>query len=205
MPKIEYVFLDFDGTLVNSLPVLYNIYDEFLKIFGFRGDKDEFNKLNGPSIEENVAYLKNKYSIPFSKEYLLQKYNEKIDEIYSEKISPFSESETALKYLKDKNYKLALVSSSKKRYVLNIINKQDWGKYFSFLISGDDLIRAKPNPDIYELACKKIDVDKLKILVVEDSYNGFLSATTAGLRCVLVGEKGILLNEVKLFLEDATK
>ena len=63
MNKIDWLFLDFDGTLVDNLDLMYKIYINFLKRFGKEGNKDEFDKLNGPNLNEIVDYLEKKYNL----------------------------------------------------------------------------------------------------------------------------------------------
>lgn len=50
---------------------------------------------------------------------------------------------------------------------------------------GDIVPRKKPAPDVYLLAVEQLGLDKADTLVVEDSRNGLLAATAAGLRCVV--------------------
>ena len=53
------------------------------------------------------------------------------------------------------------------------------------LFCGDIVPAKKPAPDIYLLAVAKLGLDKSDTLVVEDSRNGLLAATAAGLSCVV--------------------
>ncbi len=53
------------------------------------------------------------------------------------------------------------------------------------IFAGDVVAAKKPDPEIYELAVERLRVRKDEALVIEDSRNGLLSATTAGLRCVV--------------------
>jgi len=55
--------------------------------------------------------------------------------------------------------------------------------YFSFFVYGDDVVIAKPNPEIYKICIKRSGFQKNEILVIEDSKNGFDSAKNAGLSC----------------------
>jgi HAD superfamily hydrolase (TIGR01509 family) len=50
---------------------------------------------------------------------------------------------------------------------------------------GDVVPAKKPAPDVYLLAVEKLGLDKADTLVVEDSRNGLLAATAAGLRCLV--------------------
>jgi len=53
------------------------------------------------------------------------------------------------------------------------------------VLAGDVVRRKKPAPDIYELAVARLGADQRTTLVIEDSRNGLLAATGAGLPCVV--------------------
>jgi HAD superfamily hydrolase (TIGR01509 family) len=50
---------------------------------------------------------------------------------------------------------------------------------------GDIVPAKKPAPDVYLLAVDRLGLDKADTLVVEDSRNGLLAATAAGLPCIV--------------------
>ena len=53
------------------------------------------------------------------------------------------------------------------------------------VFAGDVVPAKKPDPAIYELAVRTLGLDKDDTLVVEDSRNGLLAATGAGLACLV--------------------
>jgi HAD superfamily hydrolase (TIGR01509 family) len=53
------------------------------------------------------------------------------------------------------------------------------------VFAGDVVPRKKPAPDIYLLALEELGLERDDTLVIEDSRNGLLAATAAGLRCVV--------------------
>jgi HAD superfamily hydrolase (TIGR01509 family) len=53
------------------------------------------------------------------------------------------------------------------------------------LFAGDVVPAKKPNPAIYRLAAERLGLDPSGTLVVEDSRNGLLAATGAGLPCLV--------------------
>ena len=63
--KLKAVLIDMDGTLLNSMDVLYKVYRDFLHEYGHRGTKAEFKQLTGPSINEVISMIK-KYGIEAS-------------------------------------------------------------------------------------------------------------------------------------------
>ena len=46
--------------IIDSTNELYEIYKTFLKEFKFKGTKNEFNRLNGPKLEDIISILKKK-------------------------------------------------------------------------------------------------------------------------------------------------
>ncbi len=62
------VLFDFDGTLIDSISILFDVYSKFLSKYGFEGTLKEFNELNGPSLKEIITILKIKYSIKINED-----------------------------------------------------------------------------------------------------------------------------------------
>lgn len=188
MNKIKWIFFDLDGTLVDNLPSLYSAYINFLKDYGIKGNKKEFERLNGPSLNEIVSILKNKYKIDESNKKLFVNYMKKIQLAYK-KTRPKKQSRQVLETLNKKGYKLALVTSSSRKLVSVLLKQYKWKKFFKRYVFGNEVMRSKPHPDIYRLCLKKTKATIKHTLVVEDSKNGFKSATGAGLNCILLNNK----------------
>jgi len=189
--KIEWVFFDFDGVIANSTEIMYKVYMEFLKKYGFHGDKNEFEKLNGPTLSQIVVYLKNKYKIHKSEEILLQEYQKKVEFVIMKKIKPMKGITKLLDFLKNQDYKLALVTSSSKKIVKPFLEKNNLTNYFDVLTYGDKVKESKPDPEIYNLCLNHIHVHKKMVLVLEDSENGCISASRAGLKYLKIKDKSI--------------
>jgi|APSaa5957512535_1039671.scaffolds.fasta_scaffold08235_4 HAD superfamily hydrolase (TIGR01509 family) len=180
---VKWVFFDLDGTLVDSINIMYDVYMNFLKFFQKIGTREEFEKLNGPSLNEIVYYLKTEYELNWNVSDLSKKYQTMIHESYVV-VKPFKNSTIVLENLYEKQYKLALVSSTGRQIVQKILNDFNWSKYFSIIITGDDIKISKPSPEIYHLCISKSKTNKKNILAIEDSKNGYDSATKAGLKCI---------------------
>lgn len=188
MNKYDWVFFDFDGTLVDSFSILYDVYDEFLNDFGKSGSKKEFESINGPNIQEIVTQLKKSHDLSSSENELLKKYTQKIEYAYQDKIKPFDDRTSLLNHLKKNGFKMAIVTSAGKKIIEKFIAKHNWNSFFDILITGDEVIYSKPQPEIYLKCLEKTNADKNRVLVLEDSQNGYHSATKAGLNCLLISK-----------------
>jgi len=174
------VFVDFDGTLINSIDSLYKSYCQFLGLYLIEGNKDEFNALNGPSTLEIVEILRAKHRLSQQVTDCYSKYIEIIKTNYNNS-EAFSDSEIFLSSLHLQGKKLVLVTSSRAENCLPLIEKFKWKKYFSDLVWGEDVKHSKPSPDIYLEAYRRMGVQKNNIIVIEDSLNGVRAAHAAGL------------------------
>jgi len=172
---------DMDGVIVNTLDALYSLYLDFLKEVGIKGNKKEFNLLNGPKIEQIILYLKQKYKLKLGKEELLKRYKEKIDKIYPT-TELISEVNDTLELLKKNNLKIALVSSAKRKNIELVLKRFNLMKYFDFVVSGDDVNEAKPSPTIYNLVKNRFK--NHEYYVIEDSQYGIDSAISANMKVI---------------------
>ncbi len=177
--KFNWIFFDLDGTLADSLPATYKAHLNFLTQFGIIDNKKGFEEVNGPSLPEIINILKTKYKLVGDKKYLLDLYRGAIIDAYR-KIKPFNGVEAILKELKNRDYKLALVTSADQEIAMKFIKNQKLNKYFQNYVFGNEVRKAKPDPEIYNLAMKRISASPDSVVVIEDSYNGIKSAKATG-------------------------
>jgi len=88
----------------------------------------------------------------------------------------------------DAGWKMAVASTSAEPSVRAILEQAvgaDRAARFDLVLAGDVVPKKKPAPDIYLLALERLGVTPAETLVIEDSRNGLLAATGAGLRCVM--------------------
>ncbi|MFQ6117045.1 MAG: HAD-IA family hydrolase [Candidatus Bipolaricaulia bacterium] len=79
--------------------------------------------------------------------------------------------------------KIGLASGSPLELIELVLQRYDLERYFSAVISGDEIHEGKPNPTIYLLAAQELKVKPARCLVVEDAPNGVKAAKAAGMRC----------------------
>jgi len=82
--------------------------------------------------------------------------------------------------------KIALASSSYRDAVDGVLTGLDIARYFDAVVSGLDVPRVKPAPDIFLKAADLLDVRPSECLVLEDAEKGVVAAYHAGMRCIAV-------------------
>ena len=91
-----------------------------------------------------------------------------------------------LEHARSRGLSLAIASSSPHSWVEDHLNRIELIDYFDELVTRDRVERAKPHPDLYELALRVLGVERGEAVALEDSPNGVAAAKAAGVYCVAV-------------------
>jgi HAD superfamily hydrolase (TIGR01509 family) len=82
--------------------------------------------------------------------------------------------------------RMAIVTSSRPEHFALVHERTGIREHFELVLTGADYTRSKPDPQPYLLAAERLRVDPADCLVVEDTERGLMSATRAGMRCVVI-------------------
>jgi HAD superfamily hydrolase (TIGR01509 family) len=80
--------------------------------------------------------------------------------------------------------RLGLASNSPRMLVDTALATAGLVGAFDAIVTSDDVEHAKPEPDLYLLACKRLSVEPGAALALEDSPSGIAAAKAAGLTCI---------------------
>jgi len=83
-------------------------------------------------------------------------------------------------------FRIALASSSYRDAIDGVLTGLRIASYFEVVVSGLDVAKVKPAPDIFLLAARALRVDPTECLVFEDAEKGVIAADRAGMRCIAV-------------------
>ena len=85
-----------------------------------------------------------------------------------------------------KSYALGVVTSSLRKHFDIIHSRTGLLRHFAFCVTGDDVRKTKPDPEIYLRAIEMSGAKPEECLAIEDSARGLASALAAGLRCIVI-------------------
>ncbi len=91
-----------------------------------------------------------------------------------------------LKELKERDFCIILASSSPRWMIEKNLNLSGMVDFFHFIVSGEDVQRGKPAPDIFLHAAALAGAAPAECVVLEDSNNGIRAAFAAGMRPIMV-------------------
>ena len=88
--------------------------------------------------------------------------------------------------LQKQNIPVALATSSGRKRITRRLDMTGLAPFFSAIVTGEQVVHGKPAPEIYQLACRHLGISPEQALAIEDSPNGILSASRAGMQVVMV-------------------
>jgi HAD superfamily hydrolase (TIGR01509 family) len=173
------ILFDMDGVLVDSFNIWWKSLNIALKHFNYKEvTKEEFTNIYwGHGLRDNIKRM------GFSKEvgnYCNMVYNQHVDEIII-----FEDTINTLKKLM--KYKKAIITNTPRNSAKKIIEKFNIGIYFSTIITSDDVVNEKPDPEIIYKACKKLGVSPEEVILIGDTKNDIIAGKAAG--CKVIGVK----------------
>ncbi len=174
---IKAILFDLDGVLVDSEKVIGNIAIQVFNELGVPAkEKDILLFMGGGDryFVDNIANLYNK-KVDFQ-----TTYNKIYDRYYESEIPLVNGALKFIKQAKAAGFKIAIVSSAKKKKILKNLSALNLAEeYFDLVVSGENIVRNKPNPDIYQYAALQLKVPYENCLVFEDSLLGVRAGTAA--------------------------
>jgi beta-phosphoglucomutase-like phosphatase (HAD superfamily) len=179
------LFVDLDGTLADSLGVLYETYADFLRHFGTEATRAEFETMNGPPLRIVVQQLKAAHALPGTEESLYALYMNMLASKYD--VVPAHEGAAELlKYAHDTRWRIAIVTSGLEALAGRWLSRVGLHAMVWAVVGFERAGRGKPHPDPYLNALNILGCAARDSVAIEDSRQGVIAATRAGLRTVVV-------------------
>ncbi len=194
MNKKGFIF-DLDGVIVDTAKYHYLAWRDLANELGFEFTILQNEMFKGVSRKRCMEILLDiggikatqkqfdKWMIEKNEDYL--KYIAKMDE---SEILP--DVQKVLDFLKLHNVPIALGSASKN--AKPILEKVGLLPYFDTIIDGNNVTKAKPDPEVFLLAAEQLGVKPEDCIVFEDAVAGIEAANTAKMISIGIGDKNIL-------------
>lgn len=107
-----------------------------------------------------------------------------------------------LEFLERHKQPIALGSASKN--ARPILDKVGLLSYFDVIVDGNNVTRAKPDPEVFLIAAKELNVNPEDCIVFEDAVAGIQAANNANMTSIGIGKKKVL-HEAKHVFKDFTE
>lgn len=180
--KIKAVLFDMDGVLIDAKDWHYEALNKALGLFGMEISRyDHLHTFDGLPTKVKLQMISEQYYLPEQ----LHSFINEMKQIYTTELihqncHPMFHHEYALSKLHHAGYKIAVCSNSVRNTIELMMDKANLSQYLDLIVSNQDVKRAKPDPEMYLTAMKRLGVKPEECIVVEDNPNGILAGKTSG-------------------------
>lgn len=181
------VIFDLDGLLINTEIISYKLYRDLTEKYNQHISLEEYiHDYSGKTELDNMQRMIEGYYLPITVEEGLAFVAEKEKEYFEKGVDLKQGAKELLSYLKRKQYKIMLASSSTKERALGVLRQNGIETFFDNMVFGAEMKRGKPYPDIFIKACEYAGELPENCLVLEDSEAGIQAAHAAGIDVICI-------------------
>lgn len=195
MKEINACIFDLDGVLVDTAVYHYKAWRRLANELGFDFTEEENEELKGVNRLKSLELIlgwggvqKTSEEIELLAEKKNEWYLEMIASMQPEELLPGSRE--FLEELKAEGIKIALGSASKNAKI--ILDKTNISPFFDAIVDGNMVKASKPDPEVFLLGAKLLNMDPKECVVFEDAISGVEAAIAGGMKVIGVGEKEVL-------------
>jgi beta-phosphoglucomutase len=187
---IKAILFDMDGVLIEAKEWHYDALNKALDLFGMPISRfDHLTTFDGLPTKKKLQMLSKERHLPEELHDFINDMKQQYTmEIVHTECKPTFVHEFALSTLKAKGYKIAVCSNSVRNTVEMMMEKASLSQYIDLMISNEDVVQGKPDPEMYSKAMKHFGLKPQECLIVEDNENGIKAAKAAGGHLLVVRE-----------------
>lgn len=190
MLDVAGVIFDLDGVLVRTDRYHFLAWKTIAEQLGIPFDARDNDRLRGVGRMESLEILLERYEgdlPPSEREELAEKKNG-IYRRYLEQLTPSDLTDGArqtIETLRARGYRLAVGSSSKNARL--ILERTGVCDAWDAIVDGTAIHRGKPDPEVFMIAAKRLNLEPCRCAVVEDASSGITAAKLCGMTAIGMG------------------
>ena len=180
--KVRAILFDMDGVLIDSEALMARAGILALREFGIEAVSEDFLPFVGRGEDKYIGGVAEKHGVRYDTAMKDRAYDYYGQMVAAEATVP-ADTLPTLKALHARGIKMAVCSSAdrvKVRYNLRAIGASE--SLFGAIVTGSDVERKKPAPDIYLKGAELLGEKPEDCLVVEDAPSGIQAAHAGGIR-----------------------
>ena len=177
------LILDMDGVIIDSEPMHFKLERELLEELGGRISPREQEEFVGRTDRFIWSELKARFRLKEDLDRIIDMKKDRFLERIGE-IGLVENFRDFLEMIGREDLKIAIASSNNRGAVERVIEFFDLADHIDFYISGEEVERGKPDPEIFLKAAEKLGVSPKDCLVIEDATSGIRAAKAAGMKSI---------------------
>lgn len=191
--KLSAILFDLDGTLIDSEKKFFESFRHVIfSKYNYNISYEEYEENELKKNANLLLYLKSNGIIESYEvddkimEKIYLEYEKKFRDLLNE--NDVSLNFELLKQLKSKGLRLALVSTSRKKFIDMLLTKLNIQDLFEVVISREDVKNLKPESDAYIMALEKLNILSTNCIAFEDSERGIRASKSANIKTIQVND-----------------
>ena len=183
------IIFDLDGVLADSEPWWNQIDAKLLAEYGatYRGEYHQ--NVVGVNYRLAVEFYKKAFGLSAPTEEIMRRRGEIATEFFANRVGLFASVKEVLGELRQMKLHLAIATSSVGQSARPFLDRHQLTKFFEIIVTGEEVERGKPAPDIYMHAAEQLGIPADACLVVEDALPGVAAAKAANIRVVAIPDR----------------
>ncbi|MBU2470774.1 MAG: HAD family phosphatase [Proteobacteria bacterium] len=184
------LFLDLDGTLADSMRVMTEATEHFLKDLGLERMGGGPHRWAGRTPYDIMGALKEHHGLEPSVQDLVERYYRLVDQTYTAQATVMPGGRKLLTAAAQRGVFTAVVTSTLRSVAEGFLAHQGLRELVQAVVTVEDITRGKPDPEPYLLALRISGLEAGEVLAVEDAPMGAMASTGAGLATWIMAPKG---------------
>ncbi|MCL2825598.1 MAG: HAD family phosphatase [Polyangiaceae bacterium] len=179
------LIFDLDGLLVDSEPIWFEVEGKFLADLGHVWTRERADACMGQGTPNTLGIWKEQFGVNID----VERDTETIIDRMLDRAADMALRKGALNLLekaKEANCPMAVASSSPKRLISGVLAAKGIDQYFKVVVSGQEVPRSKPAPDVFLRAAELLGISVDMCVVLEDTLAGTRAGIAAGARVLAV-------------------
>jgi HAD superfamily hydrolase (TIGR01509 family) len=183
---IKAVIFDLDGVIYDSTPFTWKARNTYLEKYGIKIEEDEIREFLGRSFRDTLNGLNERYDLNLEFDDFSNKTREIAVNLMKDSLRPCDGVRELIDDLLKNDIKIAIASSNLKRFIEEDLEIMGLRSKFEMITSVEEVENHKPNPDIFLITAKKLNLQPEECVVIEDAVNGVKAAKRANMKVVAV-------------------
>ncbi len=184
-PMKAYLF-DLDGTLATSESLKARALAQTCALYGVEADPLIYADVMGEDWTTVTGHFFTSCNIDPPRDVFNDRFRGIYLDLLETEVSATAGAVPFVLSTRERGIKVGLVSSAASWMVEKVLARLDLKHAFDVVITQEDVVRHKPDPEAYWLALSRLGLDATTTLVFEDSLAGLKAAKAAGCRCVAI-------------------
>lgn len=200
--SIDAVIFDLDGVIVDTEEVWNSVRHDFAVAHGGHWIRElDQPKVMGANSMQWAASLRENNGVSLSDQEIYEGIVDELKRRYAMHLPLIPGAPEAIVRLAPR-YGLGVASSSPLELIEYALESAGLREHFMAVVSSDEVVKSKPEPDVYLEACGRVGTRPERAAAVEDSSNGLRAARAAGLAVIAIPNPGFPPSAEALALAD---